>query len=51
VDFRRVFGLAISGLGFNNKKESELDNDLKGKVELTIRGFFGIIVRMVLNSC
>jgi hypothetical protein len=36
VDFKRVFGLAISGLGFNSKRESELNNDLEGKVELII---------------
>jgi hypothetical protein len=34
VDFERVFGLAILGLGFNSRKESKLDNNLKGKVEL-----------------
>jgi hypothetical protein len=36
VDFRRVFSLAISGLGFNSRRESKLDNNLKGKVELII---------------
>jgi hypothetical protein len=36
VDFRRIFGLAILGLGFNSKRESKLNNNLEGKVELTI---------------
>jgi hypothetical protein len=36
VDFGRVFGLAILGLGFNSKRESKLNNNLKGKVELII---------------
>jgi hypothetical protein len=36
VDFRKVFSLAILGLGFNSKRESKLNNNLKGKVELTI---------------
>jgi hypothetical protein len=34
VDFGRVFSLAILGLGFNSRRESELDNNLEGKVEL-----------------
>jgi hypothetical protein len=34
VDFKRVFSLAISGLGFNSRRESELNNNLKGKMEL-----------------
>jgi hypothetical protein len=50
VDSGRVFGLAILGLGFNSKRESKLDNDLEGKVELIIRGFFGVVIEMVLNS-
>jgi hypothetical protein len=36
VDFKRVFGLAILGLGFNNKRESKLNNNLEGKVKLII---------------
>jgi hypothetical protein len=51
VDFRRVFSLAILGLGFNSRRESELDNDLEGKVELIIQGFFGVVIRIVLNGC
>jgi hypothetical protein len=50
VDSKRVFSLVISGLGFNSKRESELNNDLEGKVELTIQGFFSVIIRIVLNS-
>ena len=51
MDFRRVFSLAILELGFNSKKESKLNNNLKGKVELIIQGFFGVVIRMVLNGC
>jgi hypothetical protein len=51
VNSEKVFSLAILGLGFNSKKESKLDNNLKGKMELIMQGFFGIIVEMVLNSC
>jgi hypothetical protein len=36
VDFKKVFSLAILGLGFNSKRESKLNNNLKGKVELII---------------
>jgi hypothetical protein len=36
VDSKRVFNLIILGLGFNNKRQSELNNNLKGKVELII---------------
>jgi hypothetical protein len=50
VDFGRVFSLTILGLGFNSRRESELNNNLKGKVELTMQGFFSIIIRIVLNS-
>jgi hypothetical protein len=31
-----MFSLAILRLGFNNKRESKLNNNLKGKVELII---------------
>jgi hypothetical protein len=50
VDSKRVFSLAILRLSFNSKRESKLDNNLEGKVELIIQGFFGIVVKMVLNS-
>jgi hypothetical protein len=50
VDFKRVFSLAILGLGFNSKKESKLNNNLEGKVELIMQGFFSVIIRIVLNS-
>jgi hypothetical protein len=36
VDSERVFSLAILGLGFNSRRESKLDNNLEGKVELII---------------
>jgi hypothetical protein len=36
MDSKKVFSLAISGLGFNSKRESKLDNNLEGKVELII---------------
>jgi hypothetical protein len=50
VDFKRVFSLAILGLGFNSKRESKLDNNLKGKVKLIIQGFFSIVIKIVLNG-
>jgi hypothetical protein len=36
VDFKKVFSLAILRLGFNSKRESKLNNNLKGKVKLII---------------
>jgi hypothetical protein len=36
VDFKRVFNLIILGLSFNNKRQSKLNNNLEGKVELII---------------
>jgi hypothetical protein len=50
VDSRRVFSLVILGLSFNNIKQSELDNVLKGKVELIIRGVSSVVIRIVLDN-
>jgi hypothetical protein len=50
VDSRRVFSLAILRLGFNSKRESELNNNLEGKVELIMQGFFSVVIGMVLNG-
>jgi hypothetical protein len=45
------FDSAILGSGFKSGRVSESNNDVDSKVDLTMRGFSGIVVGMVWDGC